>query len=157
VGVLAVLGALGAAVFGRRGVKTLGSAGLAAWALPFVNAGIYAGLLYAKGYEATFSTMKAAPFFIQDAIPPVLAAVAAVVAVSLLRRPGRAAPWILMAATVTPWSLLVAWVGWDPAVLPPPVLGILVFELGPCVISAALGAAALSLIEARWPNKSRLA
>jgi hypothetical protein len=45
--------------------------------------------------------------------------------------------------------LLVAWVGADPATLPPNAAGVLVFLLGPIVPTAAVGAIVLERAHAR--------
>jgi hypothetical protein len=121
---------------------------LASWAMPLLNALVYAGLLAAAGYRPTFSALRAGPDFTRDATPPALAAAAAVVGFALLTRPARLAPWILLLATAISFALLAASVGCDPAALPHPIRGALVFELGPAVLSAALAAAALTLIGA---------
>lgn len=118
----------------------------ASWATPLLNALVYMGLLAVAGYRPTFSTLKASPDFTRDATPAVLVATAAVVGFALLTRPARLAPWILLLATAVPFVLLAASVGCDPAALPNPIRGALIFELGPGVLSAAIAAAALALI-----------
>lgn len=122
---------------------------LSAWITPLINISVYSGLLSIFGYRPTFSSLQATPRFIQDASLPALAAIAAVVAFARVTRPGRLAPWILLLATSIPFLLLAVSVGCDPALLPPPFAGALVFLLGPAVLSASLAAVALALLSAR--------
>ncbi|MFO0757091.1 MAG: hypothetical protein U0359_11415 [Byssovorax sp.] len=120
---------------------------LPALALPLVNAGVYAAVLgLAFGYRPSFSTMHAGPRFGLDAAPAALAAVVALALAAALLRPGRLAPWVLLAGTAIPFAVLAAWVGADPAVLPSPTAGILVFLLAPAVVSAAAGAVLLAAL-----------
>jgi hypothetical protein len=59
---------------------------------------------------------------------------------------------VLLVATAAPVALLAAWVGADPAVLPPPATGALLFEIAPLVLSAASTAFAMRIVQ-RWPGR----
>jgi hypothetical protein len=120
------------------------------WLTPWINVGVYSGLLsFAFDYRPTFSSLRAAPIFLRDAMLPGLAAAALVVAFAWFARPGRLAPWILLFSTSIAFLLLAAAVGCDPALLPHPIAGALVFLLGPAVLSAAIAAVVLALLPAR--------
>ncbi len=153
VGILAAgiaLAAAGIAVAARR--RNVGAKGLAdprAWALPLVHIAAYASVLWAFDYRLTFSTMKPGPSFMNEASAASLAAIVAVGIAARLLRPGARAPWILLGALTLPGAALAAFVGWDPSRLPPPAAGILVFELAPAVVSAALAAVVVAVLGAR--------
>jgi hypothetical protein len=152
-GIAAAALALGAAVarLAQR-KRPLGAAGLAdpaSWALPVVHLGVYTGALWAFDYRLTFSTMKPGPSFMGEAALASLAAIVAVAIVARVLRPARLAPWILLAALALPGAALAAFVGWEPARLPPPLAGILVFELAPAVVGAAFAAVVVAALGAR--------
>jgi hypothetical protein len=121
------------------------------WALvpPALSVGAYAAYLYTRGYRPSFSAMKSGFAFIRDALPAGVAASLAVLGFALLVRPTRLAPWFLLLATTAAFALLAAWVGWDPTTVPPPLEGVLVFELGPAVPAAAFGALLMKIVQVR--------
>jgi hypothetical protein len=133
----------------RRGARFFAGMGPSAFAAPLVNAAVFWGYLLALGYRPTFSLMRPAPVFMKESVPGGLLAAAAVALLCRLSRPGPNAPWLLMAASLAPFGVLAAWVGWDPTTVPPPLEGVLVFELGPAMISACLGAVVMALIDVR--------
>ena len=152
-GILAAVIVLGAAALGlaarKLGVGAKGLADPASWALPFVHLGVYTGALWAFDYRPTFSTMKPGPSFMNEAGAASLAAILAVAIAARFLRAGLRAPWILLIALTLPGAALAAFVGWEPTRLPPPVAGILVFELAPAVISAAFAAVLVAALGAR--------
>jgi len=152
-GIAAALLALGAAVAHlaqrKRPRGATGLADPASWALPVVHLGVYTGALWAFDYRLTFSTMKPGPSFMNEAAVASLAAIVAVAIAARALRPARLAPWILLAALALPGAALAAFVGWDPARLPPPLAGILVFELAPAVVAAAFAAVVVAALGAR--------
>jgi Type I phosphodiesterase / nucleotide pyrophosphatase len=152
-GILAAAIALGAALLvlaaRRRAVSARGLADPRSWALPLVHLGAYASALSAFDYRLTWSSMKPGPSFMNEAGAAALAAIVAVGIAARLLRPGPSAPWILLGALALPGAALAAFVGWDPARLPPPVAGILVFELAPAVVAAAFAAVLVAALGAR--------
>jgi hypothetical protein len=125
----------------------------ASLALPVVNLAAYGSTLHLVfGYLPTFSTMKSGPGFGLDAIPSGLVAVGVSAFFIHRARPGHLAPWLMLALTAVPFALLAAWVGADPTHPPPPVEGILVFELAPIIVCASVGAAIAALRRARRPT-----
>jgi hypothetical protein len=147
-----------AALVGLRALRRRGlgftswwRAGVDAPALlaPVLLAVVYVAFLAQRGYRPTFSHLMPVPLFAGDATPAGAAAVAAVAALARIRRPGRHAPWVMLAATIVPFSLLSAWVGADPVTPPPNVEGALVFLLGPAIPAAAVAAVALAWMEER--------
>jgi type I phosphodiesterase/nucleotide pyrophosphatase len=144
------LGAAAIAIAARR--RQIGAAGLgdpASWALPVLHLGAYTGVLAALDYRITFSTMKPAPSFMIDASMASIVAMVVVAIAARLLRPGPRAPWILIATLTIPGVLLAALVGWEPSRLPPPLAGILVFELGPAIISGAFAAVVVAALRPR--------
>ncbi|MEP7122227.1 MAG: alkaline phosphatase family protein [Byssovorax sp.] len=136
--------------------RTIGAAGLAdprSWALPVLHLGAYTATLAALDYRITFSTMKPAPSFMTEAAGAALVGIVVVAIAARLLRPGPRAPEILLVAATIPMVLLAAFVGWDPTRLPPPTAGILVFELGPAVIGAAVASVVVAAL-ARRPSKA---
>jgi hypothetical protein len=152
-GIAAALLALGAAVARlatrKRPLRATGLADPASWALPFVHLGVYSAALGAFDYRLTFSTMKPGPSFMGEATVASVAAIVAVAIAAHALRPARLAPWILLAALALPGAALAAFVGWDPARLPPPLAGIVVFELAPAVVAAAIAAVVVAALGAR--------
>ena len=152
-GILAAAIGLGAGAIGltarKLGVGAKGLADPASWALPFVHLGVYTGALWAFDYRLTFSAMKPGSSFMNEAGAASLAAIVAVVIAARLLRAGPRAPWILLVALTLPGAALAAFVGWEPTRLPPPIAGILIFELAPAVVSAALAAVLVAALGAR--------
>jgi hypothetical protein len=143
------LGAGAAWLVARR--RKIGAAGLvdpASWALPVVHLGAYASVLWAFDYRLTFSTMKPGPSFMIEAGAAALAGIVAVAIAARVLRPAARAPWILLLVLTLPGAILAAFVGWDPTRLPPPLAGILVFELAPAVVGAAFAAVAVAALGA---------
>lgn len=139
--------------------RRIGAAGLAdptSWALPALHLGAYAGVLAALDYRVTFSTMKPAPSFMIDAAMAALAGIAVVAIAARVLRPGPRAPEILLGAATVPGVLLAAFVGWDPRHLPPPIAGILVFELGPAIVGAAAAAVVVAALDSNARHRARI-
>jgi hypothetical protein len=153
---LAVAAALLVVAARRRGIGAAGLADPASWALPALHLGAYTGVLAALDYRVTFSTMKPAPSFMIDASLASLAGIAIVTLAIAARvlRPGPRAPEILLVAAAVPGVLLAAFVGWDPALLPPPIAGILVFELGPAIVGAAVASVVVAALARRAARAS---
>ena len=133
----------------RRKIGAAGLADPASWALPVIHLGAYAGVLAAFDYRITFSTMKPTPSFMFDATFASIAGITAVALAARGLRAGPRAPWILLAALTIPGALLAALVGWEPTRLPPPIAGILVFELAPAIISGACAAVVIAALRPR--------
>ncbi len=148
----AAIGLCAAAIGLAARKRKIGAAGLAdpaSWALPVLHVGAYAGVLAAFDYRITFSTMKPAPSFMVDAAVASIVAMIVVAIAARVLRAGARAPWILLVALTLPGVLLAALVGWEPARLPPPLAGILVFELGPAIISGACAAVVIAALRPR--------
>ncbi len=133
----------------RRGIGAAGVANPASWALPALHLGACTGVLAGLDYRVTFSTMKPAPSFMIDAALASLAGIVVVAIAARILRPGPRAPEILLAAATIPGVLLAAFVGWDPTHLPPPIAGILVFELGPAIVGAAAASVVVAALAQR--------
>ncbi|APR78565.1 Hypothetical protein A7982_03912 [Minicystis rosea] len=157
VATLVVALAIAALAVRRFGVRLGPLAAPRALRLPLLNLAVFAGYLLVLGCRPTFSLMPPAPTFILQSIPGVLLAVAAVRALAWWSPPLRHEPWALLAATVVPFALLAAWVGWDPTTVPPPVAGVALFLVGPAVISASIGATLVAGVGPRRVDCSGLA
>lgn len=116
---------------------------------PALQLAVYAACLFAFGYRPTFSRMVQREIFLRDGFLAVAAGTACVALAATYLRPGRHAPWLAMLATAIPFAVIAAWAGCDPAALPPPLPGILVFQLGPVVVGTALSAVVIAWMTAR--------
>ena len=125
----------------------------AARLLPFalLHAAVYAAAMFTIGYRPSLSAMPGENYN-RDTFISSAAAFVATLVVVILARPPLLTPWVLLVATAAPVALLAAWVGADPAVLPPPATGALLFEIAPLVLSAASTAFAMRIVQ-RWPGR----
>lgn len=119
--------------------------------LALLHAVIYLATLAALGHRGSFSSFPG-EHYNRDTTLASSAAFAATMAVVLVTRPPAAAPWALLAGTAAPVYLLAAWVGADPAWLPPPIEAALLFLVAPLVLSAAATALAIRVVQ-RWPSR----
>src|SRR5262249_55788382 len=147
-GAVGALALVAAAAF-SRGVRRAGRFSLRwpAALAPLLHVGAYIGWLLARGYRPSFSAMKPGIAFAKDAAPAALFAVACVVLLAFVTRPGRLAPWLLLLTVVAPYAVFAADVGADSMRVAPPVGGVLVLELGPAVVGAGLAAVAMTVVD----------
>lgn len=144
----AILAALVVTLFlaARRWFRLSGGVNVVSFVPPIVNAAVFAAYLRGLSYAPTFSVMRPGNTFMAHSVPGGFLAVAAVAAFAWIARPPRLSAWVLLLVTALPFALFAAWIGWDPAILPPPIEGVLVFLCAPAVVSAAVGAAAMEIV-----------
>ncbi|APR77035.1 Hypothetical protein A7982_02382 [Minicystis rosea] len=132
------------ALLRRRGAR-FGPAAM----LPILNIAVFTAYIWLRGYRPGFSYLRAAPLLVADAVPGALLAIAAIAFYARRTQPGVSGPWVLLLGTAIPFALLAAWVGWDPVTLPPPIAGAAVFQLSPSLVSAAVAAVVVAVMEIR--------
>lgn len=140
--------ALGALFYAlrRRSIGWPRDVSAASFALVIINALVLFGYLAARGYGPSFSRIRDS--FQGDALPgAVIAAIVTAIAARLLRAP-KLSPWVVLIAPSASFFALAAYVGADTRAPPPPLAGILVFEVSPLIVSAALGASLIALARA---------
>lgn len=160
-GVLVLAGLVGHRL--RRAPRALRAGDVARWWTRGLGVALFAtyiATLRAQGYHPSFSGMRRVEIFLPDAVVACLVSLAALMLLAWIGgglaprgRAGSLPYWILLVVAV-PFALLTAWAGADPAVLPSPVAGVLVFQLGPLVISAALSAVLVAAWQTRTPKRS---
>jgi len=121
---------------------------------------LYIATLRLQGYHPSFSGMKRAEIFMPDAVVACVVGVAALLVLAwrggALAPRGRAGslPYWILGLVAVPFALLSAWAGADPATLPSPMAGVLVFQLGPLVVAACLAAILVAVWQTRVPKRA---
>jgi hypothetical protein len=119
--------------------------------LPLIglHAGIYVGVLLLLGYRASLSTLTTQLGFYRDAFFASVIAITVTFLAARARRAGPLFPFATIVGTIAPLTLLAAWVGLDPRVVPPPTAGVLLLIGSPAILSACLLGALFSAIPPR--------
>jgi len=166
IGLALALGVLAAVGWLRRRPRAARVGDVARWWTRSLGAPLfatYAAVLWLQGYRPTFSAMKHGGIFLPHAV--VACAIGVGVLLSLawlgggLAPRGRAGslPYWIIGLVAVPFALLLAWAGADPATLPSPLAGVLVFQLGPVVVAASLSAILVAVGQSRVPKRDSAA
>jgi hypothetical protein len=114
-----------------------------------IHAATYAAVLYLLGYRASLSTLTTQLGFYKDAFIASVVAITVTFLAARARRAGALFPFATIVGTIAPLTLLAAWVGLDPRVVPPPTAGVLLLIGSPAILSACLLGALFSAIPPR--------